>query len=299
MKKRSICAGLCLIVLLGIFTGTSCSSGSRGTVVLASKPMAEQYILAEILARLIEEKTGLQVEKKLGIGGGTSNIHPGMISGEIDLYPEYTGTGWLFVLKEELIQDPEELYQAVKEAYETEYGIIWSGLYGFNDTFGLAMKEEDAQRLNIRTYTDLARASGELSLGAEYDFYEREDGYPGLEETYGFDFARKAELDIGLKYEAIGSGQVDVINIFSTDGRLREFNLRVLEDDRNFFPSYHAATLIRRETLEKHPELADVLALLDGTIDNQEMTEMNYLVEVENRDPAAVAEDFLIREGLI
>lgn len=285
-----------VFVVLLILGG--CAEQEEKKVVIASKPMSEQYILVEMLTYLIEENTDIVVEQKMGIGGGTSNIHPGMISGDIDIYPEYTGTGWLFVLKKDLITDPDELYNAVKTEYESEYGIVWSNLYGFNNTFGLAMKSDLANQYNVTTYSDLASISNELSLGAEYDFYERDDGYPGLESEYGFDFNEKTELDIGLKYQAIGADEVDVINVFSTDGRLKEFDLKVLEDDQNFFPSYYAATLIRKETLEMYPELEEVLMMLDNQISNQEMTDMNYLVEIENQDPKVVAFDFLKSKGL-
>ncbi|MFW5794181.1 MAG: glycine betaine ABC transporter substrate-binding protein [Bacillota bacterium] len=267
-------------------------------IVIASKPMTEQYIIVEMLTYLIEDNSDLEVEQKLGIGGGTSNIHPGMVSGSIDMYPEYTGTGWLFVLEEELINDPNELYQAVKTSYEEEFNIIWTDLYGFNNTFGLAMKESLAESLDITTYSELAAQSENLVLGAEYDFYEREDGYPGLEETYGFNFDTTRELDIGLKYQAISSDSVDVINIFSTDGRLEEFGLKVLEDDLNFFPSYYAATLVRQEILEEYPELENILAMLEGQISDAEMTRMNYLVDIENQDPKDVAREFLEEKGL-
>ncbi len=291
MKKTIICILLAAILIFSI----GCA---KQKVVIASKPFTESYILAEMLTLLIEANTDITVEQKLGIGGGTSNIHPGMISGEIDIYPEYTGTGWLFVLKKELINDPQELYLATKDAYEQEYGIIWSQLYGFNDTFGIAVKQELADSLNLATYSDLAAVSADLNLGAEYDFYEREDGYPGLQALYGFEFGETTELDIGLKYEAIVSNQVDVINIFSTDGRLKAEGLVVLTDDLNFFPSYYGATLIRKETLDKYPELSKVLAMLDGQISNDEMTYLNYLVDIENADPKVVAMDFLKSKGL-
>lgn len=278
-----------ILIVLGVFL-FSCTEKEK--IVIASKPMTEQYIIAEMLTYLIEDNTDLEVEKKLGIGGGTSNIHPGMINGEIDIYPEYTGTGWMFVLKKDLINDPMVLYSSVKESYSQEFDIWWSSLYGFNDTYGIAVKKELAEKLNLKTYSDLAKSSNTLSLGAEYDFYEREDGYPGLESLYGFDFKEKKELDIGLKYQAISEDQVDVINVFSTDGRLREHNLIVLEDDMNFFPSYYAATLIKNETLEKYKELDSIMEKLTGKISNEEMTYLNYQVEIEKKDPKQVANDF-------
>ena len=293
MKKIIICILLVVVMLFSF----GCARQEK-SVVVASKPFTESYILAEMLTILIEANTDITVEQKMGIGGGTSNIQPAMEAGEIDIYPEYTGTGWLFVLKRELINDPTELYMATKDAYAEEYDIIWSQLYGFNDTFGIAVKASLADTLGLATYSDLAAASADLNLGAEYDFYERDDGYPGLQALYGFDFGETTELDIGLKYEAISSDQVDVINIFSTDGRLKAEGLVVLKDDLNFFPSYFAATLIRAETLEKYPELEAVLAMLDGQITDLEMTQMNYLVDIENEDPKDVAMDFLISKGL-
>lgn len=286
------------LALLILVTSIAGCSNQKKELTIASKPMTEQYILAEIVTQIIERDTDIEVIQKLGIGGGTSNIHPGMISGEIDLYPEYKGTGWLFVLKEELIRDPQELYNAVKQGYDEEYGIYWSGLYGFNDTYGLAVKRDLAEKYGLETYADLAKVSQDLRFGAEYDFYEREDGYPGLKDTYGFDFKDMVELDIGLKYVAISTDNVDVINVFSTDAMLKKENLVVLKDNENFFPSYFAATLVRNEILIKYPELQEVIEKLTNQISDDEMIEMNYLVEVENKDPKVVAAEFIAKKGL-
>jgi len=294
---KRILAGLMLIAIL--LTLTACSSQEPKTVVIASKPHSEQYILAEMLSLLIENHTDIKVEKKLGIGGGTSNIHPAMLSGDFDIYPEYTGTGLLFVLKEDLITDSDELYKRVQDRYLEEYNIKWLGLYGFNNTYALAVKESTAQTYNLETYDDLALASKDLVFGAEYDFFERDDGYEALKDVYGFEFKDTKEMDIGLKYEAIGSDEVDVINAFSTDGLIKQYNLKVLEDNKNFFPAYQAATLIRKETLDKYPELEEVLEKLTGQISDDEMIQMNYQVEKENMDPRDVAEQFLKAKGLI
>lgn len=294
---KRILAGLILTAIL--LTLTACSSQEPKTVVIASKPHSEQYILAEMLSLLIENHTDIKVEKKLGIGGGTSNIHPAMLSGDFDIYPEYTGTGLLFVLKEDLITNPDELYKRVQDRYLEEYNIKWLGLYGFNNTYALAVKESTAQTYNLETYDDLALASKDLVFGAEYDFFERDDGYEALKDVYGFEFKDTKEMDIGLKYEAIGSDEVDVINAFSTDGLIKQYNLKVLEDNKNFFPAYQAATLIRKETLDKYPELEEVLEKLTGQISDDEMIQMNYQVEKENMDPRDVAEQFLKAKGLI
>lgn len=294
---KRILAGLILTAIL--LTLTACSSQEPKTLVIASKPHSEQYILAEMLSLLIENHTDIKVEKKLGIGGGTSNIHPAMLSGDFDIYPEYTGTGLLFVLKEDLITDSDELYKRVQDRYLEEYNIKWLGLYGFNNTYALAVKESTAQTYNLETYDDLALASKDLVFGAEYDFFERDDGYEALKDAYGFEFEDTKEMDIGLKYEAIGSDEVDVINAFSTDGLIKQYNLKVLEDNKNFFPAYQAATLIRKETLDKYPELEEVLEKLTGQISDDEMIQMNYQVEKENMDPRDVAEQFLKAKGLI
>ncbi|KAF5088754.1 glycine betaine ABC transporter substrate-binding protein [Acetobacterium wieringae] len=289
--------GLVLLVML-VLLAAGCQNQEK-KVVIASKPMAESYIIAEMMGQLIEANSDIKVEYKMGIGGGTSNIQPAMEAGEIDMYPEYTGTGWLFVLKNELVTDPETLYEGVKSQYQEKYNFAWLDRYGFNDTYALAMDKSKADSMGINTFSDLAAQSNNLSLGAEYDFYEREDGYPGLVTAYGFNFKETKELDIGLKYKAIGEGQVDVINNFSTDGLLAEYDLKVLKDDKGFFPAYEAATVIRQETLDKYPELEGILNKLAGQISDEEMQQMNYYVEKENRDAGDVAAEFLKAKGLL
>ena len=294
---------LSLVVAFSLLAGCAGEGeeeqAETGKIVLASKPMTEQFILAEMLTLLIEAETDIEVEQALGIGGGTSNIHPAMINGEIDLYPEYTGTGWLFVLKEELIRDPDQLYEATKNAYAEEYQIHWTGLYGFENTYGMAVTREVAETYNLETISDLAAVSPQLTFATNSDFFERDDGYPGLQEVYGLDFGTLSEIDIGLRYDVLSSGNVDALAIFTTDGQLEEADVVVLQDDKYFFPGYDAATLIRQETLDRYPELEVVLEKLTGLIPNEEMIAMNYAVEVENEDPAKVAEDFLREKGLL
>ena len=289
---------LVALSLFILFILAGCATDQR-KVVIASKPHTEQYIIAEMLTQLIEKHTAIKVEKKFGIGGGTANIHPAMLAGEIDIYPEYTGTGWLYVLKNDPIHNPGELYSKVSKEYMEKFNIKWLGLYGFNNTYALAVNKSLAEKLQLKTSTDLAKVSPELVFGAEYDFFEREDGLLGLEKKYKFMFKDTREMDIGLKYDAIHSGQVDVINVFSTDGLLKKYELKVLQDDREFFPRYQAATLVRNETLKKYPEIETVLSKLTGQINDQEMTELNYQVEVEKKEPATTARDFLQKKGLL
>lgn len=282
--------------MIGMLVG--CGAEQK-KVTIASKPHTEQYILAEMLTQLIEGHSSIKVEKKLGIGGGTANIHPAMLKGEIDIYPEYTGTGWLYVLKKDPLKEGSTLYENVSKEYLDQFNIKWLGLYGFNNTYALAVHTSLAQKHHLDTITDLGKMSQGLIFGAEYDFYEREDGLKGLEKKYGLQFKNKKEMDIGLKYDGIHSGQVDVINAFSTDGLLKKYELTILKDDQEFFPRYQAATLIRNETLKKYPEIEKVLSKLTGQISDQEMTELNYNVEVEKKEPAAVAREFLKKKGLL
>ncbi|MGO1368189.1 MAG: glycine betaine ABC transporter substrate-binding protein [Senegalia sp. (in: firmicutes)] len=268
-------------------------------VTIGTKPMTEQYIIGDMLKILIEEKTDIDVEMKSGIAGGTSNLHPAITSGEIDIYPEYTGTGWMFVLKNDLIEDADEMYEETKKAYDEEYNLLWTEPYGFNNTFTLAINGEKAEELGIETFSDLAKNSDELVFGAEYDFYERDDGFNALKEKYNFNFKDTKEMDIGLKYQAIESGEVDVINAFSTDGLLDEYGLKVLKDDLNFFPSYHAATIVRNETLKAYPELKDVLNMLTDNISEEEIRKLNNKVESNNEEPEDVAREFLKDKGLL
>ncbi len=298
MKKRT--ALMCMVLGFGmLWSVTAAGAAEERSVTVGSKPHAEQYILAEMLSLLIEEHTDITVDQRLGIGGGTSNLHPAVLEGDIDMYPEYTGTGWLFVLQQDLIEQPDELYDAVAEQYLAEFGIVWLDRYGFNNTYALAVRDEYVAQYSLRTYSDLAEVSEQLVFGAEYDFFERDDGFDALSEAYGLQFRDTREMDIGLKYEAIGSGQVDVINAFSTDGLLAELDITVLEDDLHFFPSYEAATIVRQETLEQYPELKDVLNMLSGAIDDASMTRMNYRVEELNEDPRVTAREFLETAGLL
>jgi osmoprotectant transport system substrate-binding protein len=298
MSNKRIMITVLVVLILLVTLAAGCGKKEK-KVVLASKPITEQFILSEILTLLIEEETDIKVEQKLGISGGTSNIHPALIKGEIDMYPEYTGTGWLFVLKEDLIRDPEMLYVSVKNAYASEYNVHWSGLYGFNNTYGIAVAKEVAETYDLKTISDLSRVSGNLTFAANPDFLEREDGFKGLEDEYGIQFKAIKEIDIGLRYDAIKSDTVDAITVFSTDGRLQNEEVVILKDDKNFFASYYAATLVRQETLDIYPELQSVLEKLTGIISNEEMIYMNFQVEVENKDPKDVAQDFLQEKGLL
>ncbi|MDU8924261.1 glycine betaine ABC transporter substrate-binding protein [Pasteurellaceae bacterium LIM206] len=295
MLFKSICKPA--VLAIGCLFLTACNE-QKAIVHIAAKPMVEQFIMAEMLGLLIEQNSDLKVDIKKGIGGGTANIHPAMLKGEFDLYPEYTGTAWLYVLKKAPLTDDKALFDELQQDY-AKLGLQWVGLYGFNNTFGLAVRTELAEKNQLQTFAELAAISPQLDFGAEYDFFEREDGYKGLQKTYGFAFNQVRDLDIGLKYQALLQNQVAAINVFTTDGQLADPQIKLLEDDKHFYPSYYAGTVIRTETLQQHPELKAILQQLDGKISNREMAEMNAAVEIEGKDEKTVAKAFLQRKGLL
>ena len=293
-----------IALVLGIFIAIPAywvisGLGKSGTIRIATKPMTEQFILGEMLALLIEEKTGLKVEITKGIGGGTANIHPAILKGEFDLYPEYTGTAWNYVLKETHFPDDKALYDALVQQYRDRFRLEWVGMYGFNNTYGLALRREIAEKYGIETYSQLASLSADLRFGGEYDFFEREDGYDALCKEYGYAFGKRMDLDIGLKYGAITDGQVDVMNIFTTDGQLRAAPVRVLRDDRKFYRTYYCGTVVHADVLHDYPELRDVLMMMDGLISEGDMALLNYVVEKEKRSEREVAREFLQMKKLI
>lgn len=276
---------------------TAC--GGKEPIKIASKPMTEQYILTEMIGQLIEAETDYEVEITKGVGGGTTNIHPALVKGEFDLYPEYTRTAWLNVLKkEEMEKDDEKLYELLISEYDA-LGLTWTGLYGFSNTYGLALKQETAEQYGLSTYSDLAAASGELVFGGNPDYIELETGYPRLCEAYQMQFKDTKQMEIALKYEALKNGEVDVINAFTTDAQLAANNLVLLTDDNIFFETFDAGTVVRKDALEKYPELQGVLEKLNGLINEEEMQQMNYEVEVNGREDKEVAEEFLKKKGLV
>ncbi len=282
------------VLITSIFT--SCG-GNKKVVQLASKPMTEQFIVTEMFKELVEKDTDIKVELTSGVGGGTSNIQPGMESGKFDIYPEYTGTGWNQVLKIEGVYD-ETMFSELQSKYN-EKGLSWNGMLGFNNTFGLVARKDIAEKYNLKTYSDLAKVSSELSFGAEYDFFEREDGYKSLQDMYGIDFKSTTDLAIGLKYGAIEEGKIDVMNIFTTDGQLSQANVVVLEDDKGLYPSYMCGFVVRNDVLEKYPVLKDELEKFEGIISDLDMSSMNYQVEVEKKEPSEVAHEYLKKLNLV
>lgn len=298
-KKHNKKVAILGIVAICVFAGSfAWAQKSTDTIQIATKPMTEQYILGEMLDILIEENTDLNVEITQGVGGGTSNIHPAMEKGEFDIYPEYTGTGWNAVLKNDGLYT-EELFNELQSAYNEKYDMQWIGMYGFNNTYALAVRKEIADQYNIKNISDLQKVAPQLTLGAEYDFFEREDGYTPLCETYGLKFKNTVDLDIGLKYQAINQKEIDVMPISTTDGQFGVSDIVALNDDKQFYPSYQCGNIVRNEVLEEHPELQEIFDMVEGILTDKEMAEMNYEVEVNNQEPREVAQNFLKEKGLL
>lgn len=231
--------------------------------------------------------------------GGTQVAYSALRTGEIDTYVEYTGTLFVDVLKQKVENDPEVVYDKVKNQVSERFNIRTLDSIGFNNTYAIAVKQEDVDTYDLKTISDLANVSNELVFGPTIEFSNRDDGYPGLKEAYSFNFQDVKPIDGGLRYTALMNNESNAIDSFATDGLLKRFDLTVLEDDKQFFPPYYAVPLVSEETLAEHPELADVLNLLSGKINDETMQELNYLADVEKQRPEKVARDFLIEEGLI
>ena len=276
------------------------SQAEKDPIEIATKPMTEQYILGEMLKILIEDSTDYTVNVTQGIGGGTSNIHPAMEAGEFDLYPEYTSSGYVMVLDHSAsgVSD-EEIWETLQKEYHEKYGMAWVGLYGFNNTFAVAVRSDVAQEYNLKTTSDLAAVSGELVFGGNPDYIEREDGFGLLCETYGLEFKDVMDIDIGLKYQAMANGEIDVTNGFTTDAQLGSGDVVALEDDLKLQANYYCSTVVREDTLEEYPGLEEALMKMDGILTDTEMAELNYKLEIEGLDEHQIALDFLTEKGLI
>ncbi|HEY8446082.1 MAG TPA: glycine betaine ABC transporter substrate-binding protein [Thermomicrobiales bacterium] len=289
------------------------AQGEKPTVAIGSKDFTEQVLVNEMMAQLLED-AGYQVDRKLNLGG-TALVHEALVSGEIDLYVEYTGTGLLAILNLEIpdvsgtptaggtptattLEDT--VYEIVKNEYKEQFNLVWLEPLGFNNTYALAMRQEHAEELGVTKISDLIGKSNDLVFGGTQEFLVRPDGLPGLTATYeGLEFGEERGMDPGLLYQALDNGDVDVISAFATDGRIPALGLVTLEDDRGFFPPYFAAPVVRQELLDQDPAIADVLNKLAGQIDDQTMAQLNLQVDQERKEPQDVVRAFLQERGLI
>jgi osmoprotectant transport system substrate-binding protein len=288
----------CLAVAAAV-TVAACGGGGDGnTVSVGSKDFTEQLILGEMYALMLEEN-GFTVERKLNLGG-TPVAQSAIESGEIDLYPEYTGTGLLTVLKLPVSNDQQAVYNTVKEEYQEQFGLVWLDPAPMNNTQALAMTEARADALNIRTLSDFVAQADNLVLIGPPEFEVREDGLPGIQATYGdFNLKEYKAVDAGLRYKGLIDGEADVAVAFGTDGEISAYNLVVLEDDKNLFPPYQIAPIVSQAALDQNPGIADALNQLSPLLNDGVMRQLNYEVSGNQREPAEVAREFLVNSGLV
>jgi len=288
-----------VLLLASIAVGlTGCGSGRADRILVGSKNFTEQIVLAELLAQQIEARTGLKVEKRLNLGG-TLLAQQALESGEIDLYPEYTGTALTGVLGEQPSGDAAEVYRRVKEGYASRFGLEVGPPLGFSNTFAMVVRGEDAVRWKLGKISDIGARAPEWRLGCGYEFKERPDGYAGWIKLYGLRFREAPRvMDLGLLYRALEEKQVDIVAGNSTDGVIAALNLVVLADDRSYFPPYQAVPIVRKAVLDRHPELQGALESLAGKVTEQEMQRMNYAVDGQQRSVRDVVAELRRAKGL-
>ena len=292
-KKLAFASGLAAAVLVALFFIYFFRGGADPRkVVIASKDFTEQVILSEIIAQLLESNAGLGVERKFELGGDLA--HRGMLAGEVDGYVEYTGTAFAAILKQPPLTDPRAVYERTKEEYAERFGFTWLAPLGFQNTFAVLVRGDEARRLNVKTISDAARYAPQWRAGFGQDFMSRQDGYTGFARAYGLKFAEPPrEMDLSLTYRALANRQVDLIAGNSTDGLIDKLDLFQLEDDRHYFPPYEAAAVFRRQALDRYPQITEALKLIEGRLTDAEMRRLNYAVDAEHRSVREVAAEFL------
>lgn len=288
MKKKLLVILSLLLLTVGV---TGCGSQSNDTKIrIGSKNFTENLILAEIYSLALEDN-GYDVERNFNIS--SSVIHTSIVNDEIDLYPEYTGTGLLSVLQLELETDPEKVYQTVKTEYKKQFNIDWLQYASANDGQGLVIRTDIANKYNIKTISDLQKYASELRFASQGEFDEREDGIPALEATYGkFDWKLSNVYDNGLKYEILKNNEADVTPAYTTEGQITDEQFTLLEDDKQVWPSYNIAPIIRGEVLEAHPDIEEILNKIDVQIDTKTITQLNAKVDIEKMEYEEVAKEF-------
>ena len=293
-SKKQIFTSHVLLLITSMLSG--CIFIEKDSLRLGSRNNTESIILSNIMGQLIEDKLGIEVLYKENLGG-SNVVWNAMTNGLIDVIPDYTGTIVVTYYHEEP-GTAEETLAATKRLVKND-GIVALDTFGFNNTYTLALDEAKAEELGVETFSDFAKYSKDFSLGAVFEFIDRPDGLPGFQKEYNIEFKNVKGMDHGMMYRSISAGEVDVINSYTTDGQLQTHGLRVLEDDKSYFPPYHALPLVREETLKEYPELEEVLLLLAGKIDEEAMQIMNGKVDNDGMLVERVAQEFLIESGLI
>jgi osmoprotectant transport system substrate-binding protein len=296
-RRRSSVFLLVLSVLIFL---SACSPSPRNDrIVVGSKNFTESLVLGELIAQEIEAHSQLKVERRFYLAG-TYICQQAMLAGRIDIYPEYTGTALTAILKQQVGGDKQEVYERVKREYENHFGLTLGPPFGFNDSFALEIRGEDARRLGLKTLSQAAAYAPQWRAGFGYEFMERPDGYAGLAAAYGLHFAAPPRvMDLGLLAPALKARQIDIAAGNTTDGLVPALDLFVLEDDRHYFPPYEAVAVIRQQTLQQHPQVVQAVANLAGKISDQEMQKLNYALDGQHRDVKDVAQEFLRSKGLL
>jgi osmoprotectant transport system substrate-binding protein len=293
MKKLVAWFVLTLALVVAIAACVPNTNSGGGDIIVASKDFTEQDILGELLAQHIEAKTNLKVDRRPRLGGSFVS-HQALVNGKIDAYIEYTGTAYVGILEQKTITDPKEVHRRLKRLYAEKFNLEVMPSLGFENTYAMIIRGEDARRYNLQTLSHAAQYTPQWRGGFGYEFLQREDGFPGLAKTYNFQFSKPPQImDLGLMYRALIQKQVDMIAAASTDGQIARLDLVILQDDKHYFPPYEAVPIVRAETLKKNPQLRSVIEQLAGKFTAAEMQHLNYLVEGELRDVKQVVREFL------
>lgn len=298
--KRLLLFAVSVGLVVVLFAGCGSRAAAPVTLKVGSKDFTEEFILAEMYALLLED-AGFKVERKFNLGG-TPIAQAALVKGDIDLYPEYTSTGLLTVLKEKPLADAKAIVEAVRQGYKDQFKLVWLEPAPFNDTQALATTKEVSEKSGVKTYSDLSAKAGDLRLGGPAEFAERADGIKGLQQAYGgFQFKEFKQLGTGsLRYEALKNGQIDVVVAFGTDGQISGMGLVLLKDDKNFYPIYQAAPVVRADVLDKNPKIAEALNKLAPLLTDDVMAGLNWQVDgPTKKEFAAVAKAFLQEKGLL
>jgi osmoprotectant transport system substrate-binding protein len=301
MKRLRRFLLLPLVALLVASIAIACATGNSGEgapIKVGSKDFTEQFILGEMYA-LVLEQAGFPVERELKLGG-TPVAQAALTQGEIDLYPEYTGTALLTVLKQPAMSDPKQVFDKVAADYKQQFNLVWLEPAPMNNTQALAMTQEGAKKFGIRTISDLVTKADQLTLVGAPEFSEREDGLKGLQAKYGnFNLKAFKPVEAGLRYQALINGEADVTVAYGTDGQISAYNLVVLEDDKKLWPPYQVAPVVRQQALDTHAGLVEALNTLAPKLTDDVMRRLNNEVDGNQREPADVAKEFLTQEGLL
>lgn len=293
--KRSLlisCSTLLMLLLV------SCSPPRPNHPVIGAKNFTEQVVLGELIAQEIEAKSGSKVERRFYLAGSYI-CNQALVAGRIDAYVEYSGTALTAILKQPVSRDPNAVFKTVRRLYSARYNVTAADPLGFENTFAMVIRGEDAKRLGLSTLSQASQYAPKWRLGVGYEFEQRPDGLPGLSAAYNLHFSgRPRTMDLGLLYRALKAHQVDMIAANSTDGSIQALGLVALEDDRHYFPPYQAIPLVRGESLQRFPQIAQALQALAGRVTAEDMRAMNEAVDGEHIDPAEVVRQFRASHSL-